>query len=81
MTRERMIWMTTREAAVIMAYTGVALLVGDDLDIFHRYVQELMERPVWTHEFPFLADEIKRRAEPEFMDIMKHMERSDDHGK
>ena len=62
--------MTKREAAVVMAFTGVALLVGDDFAYFHKYVEELMGRPVWTHELPTLADEIKRRADPEMRGII-----------
>ena len=62
--------MTKREAAVVMAFTGVALLVGDDFSYFHQYVDELMGRPVRTHEFPMLADEIKRRADPEMRKII-----------
>ena len=62
--------MTKREAAVVMAFTGVALLVGDNFDYFHKYVEELMGRPVWTHELPALADEIKRRADPEMRGII-----------
>ena len=62
--------MTKREAAVVMAFTGVALLVGDDFTYFHKYVEELMGRPVWTHELPTLEDEIKRRAYPEMRGII-----------
>ncbi len=62
--------MTKREAAVVMAFTGVALLVGDDFSYFHQYVEELMGRPVWTHELPALEDEIKRLADPEMRAII-----------
>lgn len=62
--------MTKRETAVVMAFTGVTLLVGDDFSYFHKYVEELMGRPVWTHELPALEDEIKRRADPEMRAII-----------
>lgn len=57
--------MTKRECAVVMAYTGVCMLSGDDFSIFHKYVEDLMGRPVYTHEFPTLMDEIKKRARSE----------------
>ena len=63
--------MTKHECAVVMAYTGVCMLTGEDFDIFHRYVEKLMERPVWTHELPALADEIKRRAERNFIELCR----------
>lgn len=61
--------MTDREKAVVMAYTGVVMLKGNKFRIFHAYVEELMERPVMTHEMGFLADRIKEKAEAEFIKI------------
>lgn len=66
--------MTKREAAVIMAVSGCALLVGDDLDYFYKYITELLGYPVWTHEIPALANEIKEKAMPEFVEICKNLE-------
>ena len=65
--------MTKHEAAVVMAFTGTAFLIGDDLDIFYRYVSNLMRRPVHTHELPDLADEIKERAKPDMLKICKSL--------
>ena len=42
--------MTDKEKAIVMAYTGVCMLAGDKYSIFHQYIQELMGRPVYTHE-------------------------------
>ena len=42
--------MTDSERAIIMAYTGICMLTGDRLEIFYKYVEELLERPIWTHE-------------------------------
>lgn len=42
--------MTDKEKAIVMAYTGIAMLVGDKFDIFHQYIEEKMGRPIWTHE-------------------------------
>ena len=63
--------MTKNECAVVMAYTGVAMLQGDDLDIFYRYAEQLMGRPVYTHELGYLVDELKKRAEPDFLKICR----------
>lgn len=58
--------LTRREAAVISAYTGV--LTGPFNDM-HQYAEEIMERPVWSHEFGSkdFADELARRAKPDFI--------------
>ena len=42
--------MTDKEKAIVMAYTGIAMLTGNKFDIFHRYIQEKLGRPIWTHE-------------------------------
>ena len=48
--------MNKREAAVISAYTGI--LLGEFSDL-HKYVEEIFGRPVFTHEFPRVENEMK----------------------
>ena len=60
--------MTPREAAIVTAYTGK--MIGD-FSTFQEYVEEILGRPVMTHE---MADEkvwidIKAAAKPDFCDI------------
>lgn len=61
--------MTKHELAVIMAYTGLVTLTGEDFGIFHKYVEDLMGRPVYTHEFAsrIIENEIKERSKPDFI--------------
>ena len=68
--------MTDREKAIVMAYTGICMLTGDKFDIFHKYVEEIMGRPVWTHEFAFgfFADALKKKAEPDFIKLCEGSE-------
>ena len=42
--------MTDKERAVIMAYTGIIMLTGDKFSIFHKYIEDILARPIWTHE-------------------------------
>lgn len=56
--------MTKREAAIITAYTGV--FIGD-VDELYKYVNEIMGRTVFTHEFGRMADKIKEKAEKDFL--------------
>lgn len=66
--------MTKREAAIIMAYTGTAMLTGEDFDIFHKYVEHILGRPVFTHELgsESVWDEIKEKSKNDFLDICKN---------
>lgn len=66
--------MTDKEKAIVMAYTGACMLAEDKFQIFHKYVEELMGRPVYTHELGFLADEIKEKAKEDFIRLCKSEE-------
>lgn len=56
--------MTKQEAAIITAYTGI--MIGKFSD-FHKYAEELLERPVLSHEF----------ASKDTMDSIKNLSRKD----
>lgn len=58
--------MTKREAAIVSAYTGY--LIGEFSD-FQAYAEEIMGRPIFTHEFPKIADELKEKSKADFMSI------------
>lgn len=58
--------LTRRQSAVLGIFTGN--LCGD-FEAMHEYAEELAGRPVWTHELPDLADELKEKAKAEFMAI------------
>lgn len=64
--------MTKREAVVISAYTGVMCVEFSDM---HKYIEEIMERPVFTHELADqdVVDEIIKRAKPEFLEICENV--------
>lgn len=66
--------MTDKEKAIVMAYTGVCMLKGDKFKIFHNYVEELMNRPVYTHEIGFLNHEIKTRSRKDFLKLCEESE-------
>lgn len=59
--------MTDKEKAIVMAHTGICMLTGDKFQIFHKYVEDIMGRPIMTHEIGFLADAIKEKAKADFI--------------
>lgn len=65
--------MTDQEKAIVMAYTGFAMLTGEKFCIFHEYIEKLMGRPVYTHEMAIKAidDEIKERAKEDFVRLCR----------
>ncbi len=60
--------MTLRERLIISAYTGVIMC---DFDIFHKYITEVLDRPVFTPEFanPDVLEELKEKVKPEFLKL------------
>ena len=66
--------MTKRECAIVMAYTGICMCEGDDFNIFHKYVEEKLGRPIFTHELPRLEGEIKDKSMSDFLDLCKEAE-------
>lgn len=68
--------MTDKEKAIVMAYTGICMLVGDKFQIFHKYVEDIMGRPVYTHEMATDAvdDEIKEKAKADFIALCKDVD-------
>lgn len=60
--------MTKREAAIVSAYTGVML--GEFYDL-HGYIEEVMDRPVLTHELgnKDIVEELKERSKHDFISL------------
>ena len=63
--------MTDREKSIVMAYTGICMLTGDKFPIFHKYVEEIMGRPIFTHEIGLLEDTIKEKSKADFVKLCK----------
>lgn len=58
--------MTDKEKAIIMAHTGMCMLSGDKFQIFHKYIEDIMGRPIMTHEIGLLEAEIKEKSKADF---------------
>lgn len=60
--------MTHKEKVVVSAYTGI--LMCDFSDV-HKYIQEKLGRPVWTHEFAYkeVQEEVKEKTRPDFLKL------------
>ncbi len=59
---------TKREAAIITAYTN--FVIGDFND-FHKYAEEIIGRPIFTHEFSDkeLIYELHCKSTKDFLDL------------
>lgn len=67
--------MTDKEKAIVMAHTGICMLTGDKFQIFHKYVEEIMGRPIMSHEIGLLADVIKEKSKADFISLCEEEEK------
>jgi hypothetical protein len=61
--------MTKREGAIVGAYTGI--LVGKFEDL-HEYIEEILGRPVFTHELSSddVINQIKAASKQDFINLL-----------
>lgn len=69
-------YMTVRECAIIEAYTGVCMTVGENREYFYKYLEELLDRPVFTHELAdeHIVNEIKTLSLRDFQELCRTAE-------
>lgn len=72
--------MTKKECAIVMAYTGITMLSGEDFKIYHKYIEDIMGRPVWTHELASesVVEEIKEKSKFDFLKLCDKATGSED---
>lgn len=58
--------MTKQEKLIVTAYTGILMV---DWDEFHKFAEELLGRPIYTHEFDKeeVTNEIVNAVREDFM--------------
>lgn len=63
--------MTEKERVIVTAYTGILM---SSFNNFHEYVEEKLNRPVFTHELveKTVWDEIKEATKEDFLALCNH---------
>lgn len=61
--------MTKRECAIVMAYTDICMLSGDDLKYIYNYLKEVSGESVWTHEIPYVCKQYRDRIRQDFLKL------------
>ncbi len=71
--------MTKRECAILMAYTGITMLKGNDLFYFYDYLSGIIGRPVYTHEIPSVVNHYRdTKIRSDFLDLCRNAEEGAD---
>lgn len=66
--------MTQREKAICELFTGICFCAGDQRGAVYEYAEELLGRPVMTHDFLLCAEELKEKARPDFVALCRKVE-------
>ena len=69
--------MTKKEAVLISAYTG--FLLAKNFGDVHEFCEELLGRPIWTHEFANdnVQQEIKDKCKPLIIELINGLVESE----
>lgn len=65
--------MTLDERIVVEAYTGYVMTGGasrpEECGLCHKYIEQKMGRPVWTHELAFkeVQEQVRKSVLPDFL--------------
>ena len=62
--------MTKQEKIIVSAYTGYLMCDFSDM---HKYIEEKMDRPVWTHEMgdKKIQSVIRQAVKPDFLALCR----------
>lgn len=65
--------MTKQESILLSAYTGF-MLTKDFADV-HKFCEELLGRPIWTHEFAFKGTQaqISEACKPLVLELIENI--------
>lgn len=66
--------MTKKESLIISAYTG--FMVCKQFSDMHQFIEEVLERPVFTHELgdTTVLKEIQDKLKPQLIELIKNIE-------
>ena len=65
--------MTREEAILLSAYTGY--LLAPDFSQVHKFCEDTLGRPIWTHEFAdrCVQKEIREKLHPQIMELVQNI--------
>ena len=65
--------MTREEAILLSAYTGY--LLAPDFSQVHKFCEDTLGRPIWTHEFADqdVQKEIREKLRPQIMELVQNI--------
>lgn len=66
--------MTDREKAIVMAYTGYAMLTGDKLGIYYKYIEDILGHKESTHKIYSDTESIRAAAYKDFVALCRESE-------
>lgn len=65
--------MTLEERVIVETYTGYCMTSGDERNAVYKYMQKLLDRPVYTHELAqeSVVNELHEKSKADFIGLCK----------
>lgn len=65
--------MTLRERVIVEVYTGYCMTSANEKDDVYKYMNKIMNRPVYTHELADkkIQEELRKRSKEDFIDLCR----------
>lgn len=66
--------MTLKERVIVETYTGYCMTSGEERNEVYKYMQEIMERPVCTHELASkeIQQELHEKSKDDFVNLCRN---------
>ena len=70
---ERSAAVTLKERVIVETYTGICMTSAEEKDEVYKYMAELMERPVYTHELASkeIQEKLKEKSKADFVALCR----------
>ncbi len=63
--------MTKHECAIVIAYTDISMLKGDDLKYLYHYLSKFIDRPIYSHEIPAVCMQYREQIREDFLALCR----------
>ena len=66
--------MTLKERVIVETYTGYCMTSGEEMNEVYKYMQEIMGRPVYTHELASkeIQQELHEKSKEDFVNLCRN---------
>ena len=71
--------MTLKERVIVETYTGICMTSSEERNEVYKYMQEIMGRPIFTHELAFknIQEKLREKSKKDFLELCKNKNKNE----